>query len=102
LVPLTHVRERLGDLSPDLTADSLIDLVEHQRRNPILAGERQREPEHQPRELAARCRLGQRPRLEAFVELNEKLDSLGTTRPDRRDRFEPDGESTARQTELRE
>jgi hypothetical protein len=45
--------QRCCDAPAHLATDSLIDLVEHERRDGVVSGERDLQGQHQPRQLAA-------------------------------------------------
>ena len=77
LVPLRHLGKRRADARADLSADSLIDLVEHQRRHGVMPSQHDLEREHEPGELAARRDPREWPRVEAHVELHQELHALG-------------------------
>src|SRR5439155_1134353 len=50
---LRHRRQRLPHLPTDLTADPLVHLVEHQRRDRVVLRENHFQGQHQARQLAA-------------------------------------------------
>ena len=97
-----HLRQRGAHLGPDLATDPGVDLVKDQRRHLVVPGQHHLEREHDPGELAPRCRTGERTRLQAGVEPDHEGHPLlprGLHPPERRQfHVEP----PAREPELRQ